>query len=102
MIEQLVAKAVQSVSGANNGYADIGRNEEVAARVERAGLIVIRTRDLHGNPVFRGFTPAAQKALAVSPFGVSTYKPAATPLGVQGDMEGAILARQEARSWQFS
>lgn len=101
MIEQLAARAVQSVRMANNGYADIGNDERIIKHVEESGIVVIRTTDLHGKPVLRGFTPAAQKALAVSPFGASTYKHFSS-VSAGEDLEGAILARQEARLSAFA
>lgn len=102
MIEERAAQAVRSVRLANNGYADIGTDESIVKHVEEAGIVVIRTTDLHGKPVLRGFTPQAQKALAVSPFGASTYKNFASALGGVEDLEGRILARQESRLSEFA
>jgi len=90
----LILDAIQSVLLANNGYADIGMNAEVAAAMETAGFVVIRTTNLHGNPVNRAFTKKAQECLRVEPFGVSTYK-AFTTRQDAPDYEGAILARGE-------
>lgn len=95
MIEAQVERAIASVRLANNGYADIGGDAGVAALVEKAGLVVIRTTDLHGNAVFRGFTPRAQRALMESPFGRPTYAAPSKDLVIEVDVEGAILARQE-------
>ena len=95
MIEAQVESAIESVRLANNGYADIGSDARVAARVEQAGLVVIRTTDLHGKAVFRGFTPRAQRALMASPFGQTTYSAPSKDLVIEVDTEGAILARQE-------
>lgn len=94
-ITALVLKALDSVISANNGYADIGNNDDVAHAVSLAGFTVIRTVNLHGNPVYRAFTQAAQDALRVSAFGVSTYKPV-SPIEDGPDYEGAILDRQAA------
>ncbi len=97
-VSALVFKALDAVISANNGYADIGNNAEVAHAVSLAGFTVIRTTDLHGNPVHRAFTQAAQSALRVSDFGISTYKPV-THAESAPDYEGAILDRQAA--WLF-
>lgn len=86
--------AIKSITLANNGYADIGNNAEVADAVQAAGFIVLRSNNLHGAPTFIGSTSAAQRALAASPFGVSTYK-AFTPAAEPPDYEGALLARAE-------
>lgn len=95
----LILAAIQSIMLGNNGYADIGTNEDVAEAVKSAGFVVIRTTDIAGRPVFRGFTQAAQKALAASPHGVSTYRPLSSRLDTAygnadgPDYEAAILAR---------
>ena len=94
MLEQLTAEALRSVQLANNGYADIGNRRDVADAVCAAGLTVIATTNLHGAPVFRAFTPAAQAALKTEPFGVSTYRPVLAQLSEEPDFEAAILARQ--------
>lgn len=89
-----VFAAIDAIVTANNGYADIGNDAEVARAVELAGFVVICTMNLHGLPVFRGFTQAAQAALRVSPHGVSTYKSFTTAPELP-DYEAAILARQD-------
>ena len=100
-----VAAAIASIDLGNNGHADIGTNPELAAAVKAAGYPVIHTRDLHGNPVFRGYT---SKAYAIR--GNEMKRPPAPPVGLGGgicrdlsgytfDAEGAILARQEARGY---
>ena len=90
----LILDAMKSVLLANNGYADIGMNAEVAAAMETAGFVVIRTTNLHGNPVNRAFTKAAQESLRTSPHGISTYKDFTTRQDAP-DYEGAILARND-------
>ena len=72
-ITALVLKALDAVVSANNGYADIGNNADVAHAVSLAGFTVIHTANLHGNPTYKAFTQAAQSALRVSEFGVSIY-----------------------------
>jgi len=94
-ITALVLNAINSVMAANNGYADIGNNSEVADALTLAGFTVIRTANLHGNPVYRAFTQAAQAALKVESFGISTYKPI-TSRDDGIDYEAAILDRQAA------
>lgn len=85
--------AIESIEMGNNGHADIGTDDAIGDAVRSAGYTVIRTTDLHGRPVLRGFTKAAQAALAAGD-GVSTYK-AFTPRMELPDYEGAILARDE-------
>jgi len=96
-ISEQVQVAIRRVLNANNGYADIGTSDAVAQGVQDAGFVVIKTQDLHGKPVFRGFTKAAQAALKVSGHGVTTYKDVSktVQLGEEPDWEGMILARQE-------
>lgn len=90
-----ILSAMEAVTSANNGYADIGMNPKVAEALRAAGFVVLASKNLHGTPTFRGFTQAAQKALAGAPYAVSIYKD--VPARVeQPDFEGAILARQEA------
>ncbi len=95
-LEGRLNAACNSIQLGNNGYADIGNDEALADAVRERGFTVIRTTNLHGLPVFRGFTLKSQEALAQSPFGVSNVKrfSAFVP---DGDFEAAILARQEAR-----
>ena len=100
-----VAAAIASIDLGNNGHADLGTNPELAAAVQAAGYPVVRSRDLHGNPVFRGYTP---KAYAIR---CNELKRPPVPLARSGggacwdlsgyafDAEGAILARQEARGY---
>lgn len=85
--------AITSIELGNNGHADIGTDEVIGDAVRAAGYTVIRTTNLHGAPVLRGFTKAAQKALAAGD-GVSTYKPVSSSLDAP-DYEGAILARND-------
>lgn len=97
-VADAVAAAVRSINLSNNGYADIGRCDAVADGVRDAGFVVITTLDLHGKTVNRGFTPAAQRALAAdaaagSFFAASTYKPVRSRLDGP-DYEAMILARQ--------
>lgn len=89
--------AIESIAGANNGYADIGPSAVVAAAVQSMGNTVVASLNLHGCPTYRAFTKRAQECLAREPFGRSTY--AAVALVAEGpDYEGAILARQEAHA----
>jgi hypothetical protein len=89
---------MQSVLNANNGYADVGTSEAVARGLQQAGLVVIKTADLHGKPVFRAFTKGSQAALKVSGYGVTTYKEVAKTAHLNDgpDYEAMILDRQEA------
>ncbi len=100
-----VAAAIASINLGNNGYSDIGTNPELAAAVKAAGYPVISARDLHGNPVYRGYTP---KAYAIRCDELK--RPPASRVrsgggicwdlsGYTFDAEGAILARQEARGY---
>ena len=86
--------AIEAIMLSNNGHANIGNNSAVADAVSMAGFTVIHTTDLHGNPTYKGFTQAAQAALRVESFGISTYKPIVSrDDGI--DYEAAILDRQE-------
>jgi hypothetical protein len=87
--------AAEAVALANNGYADIGDDADLAASLQAAGFAVIRTSSLHGRPVFRAFTARAQSTLRREPFGVSTYKAPPAKLLPEHDYEAAILDRQE-------
>lgn len=101
-LETKVAEAIKSINLGNNGYADIGNNREVADKVAEQGYIVLRTKGLHGLPVYRGFTTKAQEALAKEPFGVPTVNPCLSiNTGEQPDYEAAILARQERHMANF-
>lgn len=91
---KLVLAAIASIKMGNNGYADIGRDEAVARAVGQSGFTVVASTDLHGQPTFKGFTPAAQAALAAEAYGESTYKPVSQAQD-EPDYEGAILNRQE-------
>lgn len=86
--------AVEAIELGNNGHADIGADEATANAVEAAGFTVIRTKDLHGRLVYRGFTARAQAALRGAPYGASTYGKPSQALDLP-DYEAAILARQE-------
>jgi len=66
--------AIKSIEMGNNGYADIGTDATVASTVRAQGYIVIYTKNLFGQYVYRGFTKAAQTALKSEPFGVSNYR----------------------------
>lgn len=88
-----ILDAILSIEMGNNGYADIGTDTTVANAVETAGYVVIRTTDLHGRPVYRGFTRASQEALRGEPFAVSTYGPVRMPEDMP-DYEALILNRQ--------
>ena len=97
-----VAAAIASIELGNNGHADIGNNPELAAAVSAAGYPVIPARDLHGNPVYRGYTPRAYaircnelKRPAIRSGGGACWDLS----GYTFDAEGAILARQEARGY---
>ncbi len=82
--------AISAIIESNNGYANIGNNEEIANAVKLAGFVVI-----HSNGQYKGFTKRAQECLKLEPFGASTYKPAA--LKPEGpDYEAMILSRQES------
>ena len=64
-----------------------------AARgLEAEGFTVLSTTDLQERKVFRGFTPAAQAALALSVFGASTYKAFSLPLELP-DFDALLLSR---------
>ena len=100
-----VAAAIASINLGNNGYADIGTNPELAAAVKTAGYPVISARDLHGNPVYRGYTPRAYAIRCDE-----LKRPPASRVRSGGgicwdlsnyafDAEGAILARQEANGY---
>lgn len=89
-----VLAAIEAIELGNNGYADIGNDEVLANAVELAGYTVIHTTDLHGRPVYRGFTARGQEALRGQLYGVSTYATPGQNLNSQ-DFEAAILARQE-------
>ena len=92
-----ILKAMNDVTASNNGYADIGHNPDIANALFLAGFVVIESTNLHGNPTFKAFTKRAQEALRFSQFGESTYRaPTATSNQYGGDIEGAILARQES------
>lgn len=96
-----VAAAIRSIELGNNGYADIGTDPELAVAVEAAGYAVIRARDLWGRWVYRGYTPAANALRCSALYRAecaNTVSPAfSLPLDDAGyDIEGAILARQEA------
>lgn len=89
-----VLRAIEAIELGNNGYADIGTDAGIAQAVEAAGLTVIRTSDLHGRPVYRGFTARAQAALRDQPTARSTYTAPSQALDLP-DYEAAILARQQ-------
>ena len=100
-----VAAAIASINLGNNGHADIGTNPNLAEAVKAAGYPVIPARDLHGNPVFRGYTPRAYAIRCDE-----LKRPPASRVrsgggicwdlsGYTFDAEGAILARQEASGY---
>ncbi|WP_321935349.1 hypothetical protein [Paraburkholderia sp. J8-2] len=98
--DEQVANAIWSISLGNNGHADIGNDDALADAVAKAGYVVIRTRNLHGRPVYRGFTKQAQENLRDSPFGVSMVQTNSLQLEHEGpDYEAMILARQAV--WQL-
>ena len=99
-IEQQTAAAIRSIELGNNGHADIGTSATLADAVRAAGYVVILARDLHGRPVFRGFTAAGQRALRAESFGVSTYRAPAARLHLP-DYEPAILARDARMTAEF-
>ncbi len=99
-IEQQTAAAIRSIELGNNGHADIGTSATLADAVRAAGYAVIAARDLHGRPVFRGFTAAAQRALRAEPFGASTYRAPVARLDLP-DYEPAILARDARMTAEF-
>lgn len=95
-----ILQAMEDVTMANNGYADIGNDDDVRKALVIAGFKVIRTRDLFGRPVNRAFTAHAAECLkaeaaAGSPFAIPTIKPM-TPRYDGPDYEAKILARQDA------
>lgn len=92
--ELRVAQAVTAIELGNNGYAVIGPSVAVAKAVEARGFVVIASRDLHGNPTYKGFTRASQEALRTSDYGVCTYKAINTVAFAPVDVEAQILARQ--------
>jgi len=94
-------EAIRSIELGNNGSADIGVNTALVEAVKAAGYPVVRTRDLSGLPVYRGYTP---RAYAIRCSEMYRYPPemAETPRRIDWnqndfsyDIEGAILARQE-------
>jgi hypothetical protein len=100
-----VAAAIASINLGNNGYADIGTSPALAAAVEAAGYPVLHARDLHGNPVYRGYTPRAY-AIRQDELKRQSTRFARSGGGICRDLsgytfdaEGAILARQEARGY---
>lgn len=86
--------AISNVLESNTGYSDIGTSINVANAIESAGFIVIQTKDLFGNKVFRAFTKEAQAALKQSSHAVSTYK-SLTSVADTVDYEKLILTKQE-------
>ena len=58
-ISAKVLDAMNSVLLSNNGYADIGNNEEVAEALRTAGFVVICSKNLHGRPTFQGVHQAS-------------------------------------------
>jgi hypothetical protein len=89
----LILKAIQAVTLANNGYADIGPSKTVADAVALAGFKVAPGKSLHGVPTFYAFTQTAAAAL-------HTESPKQPRQFTDGpDYEGMILARQEARDY---
>lgn len=98
---------LQSIDLGNNGYADIGTSVALAAAVQDAGYPVILARDLHGNPVLRGYTPRAW-AIRCRELTPQTALPIRQGGTARGDLshytfdaEAAILARQEAAGWYY-
>lgn len=90
-----ILQAIENIELANNGYAFIGHDAQIAQAVEAAGYVVLYVPNLHGRKEYKGFTKRAQECLKREPFGVSTYAPAARTIIPEFDYEGAILARQE-------
>lgn len=86
--------AALAIGLGNNGHADVGTDPDLATALEAVGFTVLRTTDLHGRIVYRGFTARAQAALRGQPYAVSTYQPP-SPLLNLPDVEPAILARQD-------
>lgn len=74
---------------------ELGNDERLAEAVRQAGYSVIASTDLHGKPTFKGFTAAAQAALAVEEFGQTTYRSVTAGAHDEPDFEAAILARGE-------
>ena len=85
-----IFSAIQSIELGNNGYADIGTDSVIAEAVEKAGYVVIKN-----GKTYKGFTKAAQAALAVEPFGISRYSDTNHNSIIEIDYEGALLARAE-------
>ena len=93
-----ILDAIMSINLGNNGYADLpGFPDRLIPAMEAAGITVIRSRNLHGAEVLKGFTAAAQAALRSSPFGESTYRTKPIDQHIEIDYEDAILARNESR-----
>lgn len=89
-----IFEAIESVMLGNNGYANIGTDALVAGAVRAAGFMVILSRDLFGNPVYKGFTAAGRAAtIADAPKMVSRIDMRRNDFAP--DYEGAILDRQE-------
>lgn len=86
--------AIESVMLGNNGYANIGTDALVADAVRAAGFTVILSRDLFGNPVYKGFTSAGHAA-AISEAPKMVSRIDMNRRAFAPDYEGAILDRQE-------
>lgn len=62
--------AISDIEMGNNGYADIGTDKVIADAVATAGYTVLLVVSTTGQWVYRGFTAAAQAALAKESFGI--------------------------------
>jgi hypothetical protein len=93
--------AVRAIEAGNNGYADIGPDPALAAAVDSAGYVVVRTRGVAGLPTYYGYTLAGYEARQRSKQG--RYRSPVESCRLSSDedawayaIEGAILARQDA------
>jgi len=65
-----ILDAIMDIEMGNNGYADIGTDRTIAEAVALAGYTVLHVAATAGGFVYRGFTKAAQAALAQESFGI--------------------------------
>ena len=67
---EAIINTIMDIEMGNNGYADIGLDETIVEGVKAAGYMVLFVVATAGGWTYRGFTKAAQEALAKEPFGV--------------------------------
>jgi hypothetical protein len=91
-----ILKAVQCVHNSNNGQADIGNCPTVADGVRAAGLVVVRSRDLHDQPTNRAYTQRSwdiHRDEAIARFRTARFEYLSTR--DVPDYEARILARND-------